>query len=224
MTTPATVTPDWRIAYDCMGSKLAAVEQIVGEHAQFAGYVTGTGDVPWSAMELDAHPGVVRIDQSPVNTSLDETADVLDFENGAATLATLVPWCHAALASYRTGKRPGQRSPLVYASASTLTTVANALVTAGLVNGEIGFYVAHWGVSEAAAIVALNTAGGNWPIQGFQFASKADYDIDVFDGDWLTTVSKAPDPDPPAPAPVPKATAESLTITYSDKTTKVVPL
>lgn len=212
------MTDTWTIGYDYTGADYphAPAGPVV------AGYVTGSGGVPWTQAMWDAHPDAVRIDQSPVNTPADETADALDFENGAATLATLVPWCRAALANFKAGTRPGQRRPLIYASASNLTTIANALTVAGLINGEVGFWVAHWGVGQAAAVAAVEGASGNWPIHAYQYANGSVADIDVFSDTWLNDRSVAPAPPPPPPPP--KATAVSLTAHYSDGTSKEIPL
>src|SRR5260370_22686352 len=90
-------------------------------HGQAAGYSTGSGGVPWTRGDWVAHPGAVQIDQSPVNTSLDELADVLDVETGAATVADVPGWAEAAAANFFTGARPGQRHPAIYLNLSNLT-------------------------------------------------------------------------------------------------------
>src|SRR5579875_2578767 len=100
--------------YDCTGRNLAAALAQVPAGSQLAGYVTGTGPVPWTAADWQAHPTAVRIDQSPVITAADTTADVLDFEAGAATLADIVPWARAAWSNRSKGVRPGQRWPAIY--------------------------------------------------------------------------------------------------------------
>lgn len=176
------------LGYDAIHSNISSLP-----NAQAAGYVTGSGGVEWSAADWAAHPGAVRIDQSPVNTSSDETADVLDFESGAATTADLVPWCKAALASYKNKVRPGQRSPAVYCSASQVSTVVNAL-TAAKVSG-IGLWVAHYGVGLAVAESAVAGGSGPYPIIGFQYDDTGGggaYDQDVFSIPWLNNVSQQP--------------------------------
>lgn len=157
---------------------------------QLALYITGSDGIAATAAQLAAHPDAVLIDQSPVNTALDETADVLDYERGAATLADLVPWTRAALSSYTSGRRPGQRTPLVYASAGSLTDVANALV-AGKVNG-VGLFVANWNLSQGQAVAEVLAASGPFPIHGIQFADEGPFDIDVFSTAWLSARSRRP--------------------------------
>lgn len=224
MSTPAPVT--WVIGYDCTHDELPHLPY---PNAQLAGYVTQVGTtagIEWTAGDWSAHPNAVRIAQSPDLTVDENThADVLDYEAGAATLDDIVPWSHSALNSWRDGVRPGQRTPLIYASADNLTPIANRLVTAGLVNGEVGFWVAHWGVSQAQAIADVVNAGGNWPIHAFQFKSDGSFDSDVFSTAWLKNVSTKPvPPPPPAPPPPPKPVAVSLTITFSDKSVREIPL
>ncbi len=165
---------------------------------QVAGYVTGTGGVPWTSAQWAAHPGAVRIDQSPVNTPADETADVLDYESGAAALADLAPWAKAALANFRNGTRPGQRSPAIYASASNITAVVNTLIAGGITSG-IGLGVADYSVSEAEATLAVANASGPFPVVWYQYSDQGGggtYDLGIFSVPWLANVSKAPSPDP----------------------------
>jgi|SRR5215472_9789598 len=213
------MTDTWTIGYDYTagGYPHAPGGPVV------AGYTTGSGDVPWTAEMWAAHPDAVRICQDAGAT--DTTADVLDVESGAATIADVVPWARAAIAHFNAGTRPGQRRPLIYASASLLTPIANALTAGLLVNGEVGFWVAHWGVSEAQAIADVVNAGGNWPIHAFQFANTSQYyDSDIFSDTWLAARSLKPVPPPEPPVPVPPKVAESLTVHYSDGSTQEVKL
>lgn len=157
-----------------------------------AGYATGSGGVPWSEADWAAWPGAVRIAQDP-RLPVDEAvrADVLDYENGAATLADLAPWAKNALAAYHSGARPGQRTPAIYASASNLTPVCNALVAGGVVGG-VGLAVAHWGIGEAEAVSMVANASGPYPVVWVQYANGPDYDTGVFSVPWLQNVSRAP--------------------------------
>jgi hypothetical protein len=158
---------------------------------QLAGYVTGSSDIVWTAAMFASKPGSIHIDQSPNNTVLDELADILDFENGAATLADLVGWVKAAQANFAANARPGQRKPAIYCSADSLTDVVNALIKGGVTSG-VGLWIAHFGVTEEAAIAVLEAASGPFPVIGFQFTDTGgggDYDIDVFSTDWLGTQS-----------------------------------
>lgn len=184
--------------YDATGANVTHLPS--GQHA---GYVTGSGSVPWSAAQLGADPGVIRIDQSPVNTALDELADVLDVENGAATIADVVPWCRAALANFHAGARPGQRSPAVYCSRKgtfSVTNVVNAL-TAAKVTG-IGLWIADWNndLAQATREVSDSVPGlaNPYPVIGRQWQNAGTFDRNVFSVPWLTARSvKLDRPDPP---------------------------
>jgi hypothetical protein len=137
-----------------------------------------------------AHPGAIRIDQSPVNTALDETADVLDCEAGAATLADIAAWVLAARAAFTRGARPGQRHPAVYASRSNLTPVCNALAAAHVTG--VGLWVADWTNDREAAVAELQASSGPYPVIGVQWQDAGRYDRDVFLGSWLSARSVKP--------------------------------
>src|SRR5579872_235679 len=96
---------------------------------QRCAYVTGTPDILWNTAELVANPGVVLIAQA-VGLVVDESPfpDILDVEGGAATYADCGPWTIAMQAAFAANKRPGQRRPAIYCSASNVSNVANALV------------------------------------------------------------------------------------------------
>lgn len=163
-----------------------------------AGYVTeaNPGDgIAWTAADFAKYPHAVRIAQSPaLSVDVNAHADVLDVEAGAATLADIGAWATAALASFKAASRPGQRTPLVYCSASNVTAVVNALNSAKLNHGEVGLWVAHWGEGQATAIADVNNASGPWPVHATQYANAGKYDLDVFSTAWLSNVSGKPAP------------------------------
>lgn len=161
-----------------------------------AGYVTGSADVQWTAEDWAAHPGAVKIDQSPLSTVWDATADVQDYENSAVRLDELAPRVKVMLAAYHHGARPGQRMPAIYASEANITKVVNALIAGG-VTGGVGLGVAHWGISEAEAAAKVATASGPFPIIWYQFANRGTYDEGVFSVPWLHQVSARPVQPPP---------------------------
>lgn len=163
-----------------------------------AGYTTGTGGVPWSAADWAAHPGAVRICQDAGAT--DTTADVLDVERGAATPAEAPTWYRRALSNYVSNTRHGQRHPCIYMSASAVTSVANAMVAAGVTSGP-RLWVALWGEPPAAAAAAIEHASGPYPIVAYQYANGPLFDSDLFDAAWLAEVSGRPAPPPGPPAP-----------------------
>jgi hypothetical protein len=155
---------------------------------QAAGYMTGSGIVPWTSADWAAHPGAVRIDQTPANTTANETADVLDIENGAATPSEAAGWAKAALTSYATVRRPGQRRPVVYVNESNKTAVVNALVAGGVKSG-IGIWLADYNYTVANGVTAVSGASGPFPIIGVQFRDAGNYDVSVMSEPWLRTVS-----------------------------------
>lgn len=170
-----------------------------------AGYMTGSGAVPWGPNTWAKYPNAVRIDQSPVDTPFDETADVIDVEPQAGTVAGVPEWVHGAWVSYRTGRRPGQRTPTVYAYESELTPIANTLNAAGITSGVNIWLSKPMTASQAADL--LNTAGGPFPIIAVQYEFNPDHDVSLVSTAWLNNVSKAPGntqqpvnhPHPPAP-------------------------
>lgn len=179
---------------DCTGANLAAVDPPAG--VLMAGYVTGSAGVPWTDAQFAAHPGAIRIDQSPVDTPADETADMIDVEPLAASVADVPIWVHGAWTSYRAGRRPGQRTPTVYVEQSELTPVANALNAAGITSGVNLFLTEP--MPEHAAMDILNTASGPFPIVGVQYQFQTLFDVSLVSTAWLDNVSKPP----PASAPV----------------------
>jgi len=179
---------------------------------QHAGYTTGTPDIRWTAEDWAAHPVAVRIDQDPAAS--DKTADVLDVERGAATVADVVPWVQAAHANRAKGARPGQRWPAIYASQAALTPIANALKAAGITG--VFFWVADWNLDAQQAGAEVAAAGGPWPVVGVQYRNAGLYDVSLFSSAWLTDVTPHPAPVPapaPAPAPVTVAQAEAALAT-----------
>jgi hypothetical protein len=186
----------YTVVHDAIAANISSLPA-----GQAAGYCTGSGVVPWTAADWASHPGAVRIDQSPVNTALDETADILDVEYGAATFADAGGWALAARGNFATAARPGQRAPAIYASLSNVTAVANALAAAKLT--DVGLFVANWNLTQPEAGALLAVAGGPYPIIGVQFQNNGLYDTSVFSPAWLAAVSGKD------PAPVPTVTGWS---------------
>lgn len=171
--------------------------------ASYAGYVTGSGSVPWTSQDFQEFPDAVRIDQTPASTQWDDLADVDDFERGTVTLDELAPRAKARLANFKSGKRPGQRMPAVYMSASDVTNVVNALIKGG-VNSGVGLWVANWNLTQTDGIGDILNASGPFPIIGVQFHNAGLFDISVFATSWLTNrSSKVNDPQPAENLPVP---------------------
>lgn len=152
---------------------------------QNAGYTTGSGEIRWTEADFAAHPVAVRICQD--STASDTTADVLDVESGAATPAEAPGWARQAAGNYLIAKRKGQRSPLVYMSASNVTNVVNALIAGGIKSG-IGLWIANFNLSQSEALAMLNDGSGPFPVRGVQYTDNpphGTYDTSVMSSAWL---------------------------------------
>jgi hypothetical protein len=198
-----------QIAFDCTRANIGRAPG-----GLLAGYTTGSSDIRWTAADWKAHPDAVRIDQDPAAS--DDTADVLDVEGGAATLADVPGWSKRALAAYRAGKRPGQRSPLIYMSQVNVTPVANVLAGAGLADGSVGLFIANWNLSRVQAAAEVLAASGPFPVHGLQFQNAGDFDIDVFSSAWLHNRAGVPKPAQQAFGP-----PENITVRPGDSTVLV---
>ena len=150
-----------------------------------AGYTTGTPDIRWTAEQFAQFPDAIRIDQDA--RASDPTADILDVEAGAATIAECAPWVKAARQNWLSAKRPGQREPGIYCSKSMVTAVANALVAGGV--DRCPLWVASWGIGTSGATKLLLDSGGPYPIVGVQFQNFARFDESLFLDSWLSNVS-----------------------------------
>lgn len=181
--------------FDCMGSNLGKFTIPAG--VKMALYVTGLGDVPATDAQLAAHPDALHIDQSPVNTPADETADIYDLEDRAGTLESLPAWVHAAWDSYTNGRRPGQRKPTVYCSRSNVTPVVNQLLANGITHGVNLFIAAEANATDAAAEVS--NASGPFPVVGRQYLFLPDHDVSVVSGQWWRDIAHPAPKTPPGP-------------------------
>lgn len=183
------------LAFDVTGANL----QYAPGGVQLAGYDTGGSGIAWPPAGWTAHPGSIHISQQPALGADKATyPDVLDVENGAATFSDAGPWAAAMQAAYKDGKRPGQREPAVYMSASNVTAVVNSLKAEGITSG-VGLWIANWNLTQAQAIADVLNAAGPFPVIGIQFKMDGPYDSDVFSAAWVSTVSKSPSPPPPPP-------------------------
>src|SRR5215475_13999770 len=162
---------------------------------QAAGYTTGSRDIRWTGEQFAQFPDAVRLDQDP--SASDRTADILDVENGAATVGECAAWKKQAQAAFLNAVRPGQREPGIYCSASMVTPVVNALVAGGVTHCPL--WVASWGIGMNSAISMLNASTGPYPIVAVQYANNGSFDSDVFILDWLNKRSKAAPPKPDIP-------------------------
>jgi len=156
---------------------------------QACGYTTGTPDIRWVADDWKAHPHAVRICQDALAS--DHTADVLDVERGAASIARAPGWYRNALSAFEAGARPGQRHPAIYISASSVTALADEMVAMSVRSGP-ALFVANWSLTDAQAAAEVAAASGPFPIIGIQADNGPFYDTDVLSSSWLHGISVAP--------------------------------
>lgn len=158
-------------------------------------YVTqaggGSGYIAATDAQLAEYPDCVTIAQLPAGDPY--WADELDFEAGAATVAEIPGWARGAQESWTKGSRPGQRTPLVYCSASNVHVVANALHGGGITGG-VGLHLANWNLTEPAAAAEVIAAAGPYPVHGLQYADPGPWDLDVWSTAWLNNRSGPPRP------------------------------
>jgi len=157
---------------------------------QAAGYITGSPDIQWTRQDAENHPGFVQIDQSPIITSADVTADFYDLENGAVTLAEIAQLVEEGQAAFTKARRPGQRRPGVYCSRDNVTSVVNALLAGGVISCPLG--VADYNFDHAQAQSEVANSSGPFPVVWRQYSDQGGggaYDLDVFSVPWLQNIS-----------------------------------
>lgn len=196
--------PGYAIGYDAIRAGIPFLPKAA---QVYAGYSTGSGDVPWTEADFAAHGTelgpCLRICQD--SGASDPAADYADYENGTMPLARLPGWVREARESYRAGRRPGQRWPGIYQSASNVTPVVNELTGAGITSG-VPLIVAEWSLTEPQAIQDVLDAAGPFPVAGIQFTDHGPFDVNIFSLEWLRSQSaKAVPASQPAgkPAPAP---------------------
>jgi len=166
---------------------------------QMAGYTTGGKGIRWTAADWKAHAGAVRICQDA--GASDATADVLDVESGAASIADVPGWVARAREAFDSAARPGQRTPCVYLSAAEVPELVTYM-RQHAPDTDVSLWVAHWGVGRIHAEAQLLVSRAPFRTVAFQYARGDVYDLSVAASDWLEDVS-APDRVKPAPAAAP---------------------
>jgi hypothetical protein len=155
--------------------------------AQVAGYTTGSG-IAWTAAQFAArnkpYPAV-RIDQDA--GASDPTADILDVENGAATVAEVGHWITLARASFINRTRPGQRWPGIYCGLANLDPVIANLKANGIITG-VPFGIPDL-TNRADAVAKVSSATGPFPRVWQQHLFSSNYDSGIVSVPWLTKVS-----------------------------------
>lgn len=179
--------PGVNVVYDATHENIGSLPQ----NASYAGYVTGSPQIQWTPDDWKKYPDAVRIDQTPVGTPWDVTADGDDYESGAVALSELPNRAKLRIASFQNATRPGQRLPFIYMSANNVSAVVNELVNNNVKSG-VGLWVANWNLSEPQAVADVIAASGPFPIIGVQFTNSGPYDISVFSVHYLVTRSVKP--------------------------------
>jgi hypothetical protein len=184
--------------YDCTGSNLGKFTVPPG--VGLAGYDTGSAGIAWTPEQYARHPDALHFDQDP--GASDYTADILDVERGAVPPGSprIPEWYRLTLANYLSGKRPGQRHPAIYQSASNVTATVNALIVGGVTSGP-GLVVANWSIGDPAATAEVQDAAGPFPVVGVQWKNTPLFDAGIYSGAWVNARSGAASP-PPPPHPV----------------------
>jgi len=191
---------------------------------KIAGYVTGSGSVPWLNSDWTRFPdsGKVRIDQSPsLSAWAAGAADIADVENGAGTTGTAV---EGALER----KAKGWLS-FVYVAGSNLAGMQSAMNAAGLA-GHVQYWVADWSLNEAEAaskltgdIVAIQyaspTSNPDMPVPGgTQALLQANIDVSVTIPSWFAFIP----PKPVSTGVVVTADYKTILVTSRDEITWTV--
>jgi len=180
------------------------------------GYVTGSGDVPWTDKEWGMFPkaGHVAINQEP-GSGKPFVGNVKDIEDRAGSIADFV-----AEAKIRWEQR--HWNYCAYISASQVAELIKACQGAGLVAVEL--FVADWALNEQQATAQLGFHDGNpYEVVAVQWASpssnpqtivpggtmtlrEANLDLSVTKDAWFAYQAPAP----PAPPPPPAALSATL--------------
>jgi len=181
--------------------------------SRIAGYVTGIGDVPWTAQDWALFPHALkfRIAQGAGAAPADNGYDIIDVENGAVT-----PAIAAAMVDRRV--KAGIQWTTVYATDSNLALVTEEIQKFGAIvwNGHVNYWLADWNLNEQEAAAKLGTlihgascVGVQWASPesnpntivpgGSQTLSQANIDISAIDANWTPSggFSGRPTPVPP---------------------------
>jgi hypothetical protein len=150
-----------------------------------AGYVTGTGGVPWTATQWGYFPraGHVRIDQSPALAAFSAgRADVADVEFLAGTIGSFVRAVRARIAA-------GERWSTIYGTDATIAAATAELESAGphgWYYGHVDCWLANWNLDEAQAAALAGRQIHGLGCRAVQWASPTSNPGTVVPGGTLT--------------------------------------
>ena len=152
-----------------------------------AGYVTGTGAVPWTATQWDSfpHAGHVRIDQSPTLATFSAgRADVADVESFAGTIGSFVTAVRKRIAAGAT-----ERWSTIYGTDATIAAAAAELQSAGSHGwyyGHVDCWLADWNLNEAEAAALIGRPIHGLTCRAVQWASPTSNPGTIVPGGKLT--------------------------------------
>jgi hypothetical protein len=161
------------------------VRHIPRSTPKVAGYVTGTGDVPWTATQWGYFPkaGHVRIDQSPALAAFSAgRADVADVEFLAGTIGSFIYAVRARIAA-------GNRWSTIYGTDATIAAAAAELQAAGphgWYYGHVDCWLANWNLDEAQAAALIGHQIHGLKCRAVQWASPTSNPGTVVPGGTLT--------------------------------------
>lgn len=131
-------------------------------------YVTGEGDVPWSAADIArfTHSRVVRIAQGAGLAPAFNGYDMIDVENGAVT-----PQSAALMVQERVSR--GVVWTTIYGTDATLLACTNEIRKFGehIWNGHVNYVLADWNLNEVEASALIGTLIHGASCVGVQWAS-----------------------------------------------------
>lgn len=145
-------------------------ENIPADTTKVAGYVTGTGPVPWDDMTWQRFPATVRvtIDQSPsLSVFRLGNAEVADVETNAGTIGTFVQAVKDRMQF--TNKRS-----TIYGTDSTIAATRDALNAAGKEGwyyGAVDCWLADWNLNQSQASAVIGTLVHGITCRAVQWAS-----------------------------------------------------
>lgn len=162
-------------------------------------YVTGSGDVPWSAEAIKrfAASRIVRIEQGVGPDLGPHQYDMIDVENGAVT-----PQRAAQMVNERVHN--GVQWTTIYGTDATLAQCTDAIKALGehVWNGHVNYVLADWNLNALTAAAKVGTEIHGASCVGVQWASpesnpntmtpggdrvlsQTNVDISVVDANWI---------------------------------------
>lgn len=204
----------------------ACVGNIPRNALKVAGYVTGTGDVPWTLadfQEFEKTAGVVRIIQRPGSDVFG--GDVFDIEPGALNIAEFVVAAKT--------REQHKWSSCGYIDATQAGSLVQACSDAGLT--MVTLWIANWNLNETQAISLLGTKMREYPVVAVQYASPAsnpntvcpgssktlkelNLDLSVTLPTWFPAPSHTPVAPPPPAVPPTSPQTSTLALTTAHGT------